>query len=139
MVRSKTAIARLLEQFKREQAFRDWFLFQRNLESVEVEQIDAALASAASSGGRDFEKLIPVAPWGKSPLDTLDREALYARWQAEERQWRGRTEYEIFFFEIHLHWPEDTCSRSCQERTADAENVVLNGDAEGSSNREAAK
>ena len=121
MASSKEKFRRQLKEIETELCFRRWLFFQRNIEAITYEQLRAA-KEAFESTRQPLADLVPEAPWGTSPIDQLNRETLYARWQQEERQFAGRSRQDLDFAKAHRHWPEEPCKDRCRERLASDEN-----------------
>jgi hypothetical protein len=99
-----TGLKKQVERLEREYRFRRWFHFQRLLEALTVEQLEAIAAR-----GRYPDPLPEPLPHGKSRLDSLNRNSLVKLWQEDERthaQFSCRKAEDKEFFCVHGHWPE---------------------------------
>jgi len=101
-----------IERLETEYRFRRWFHFQRFLEALTLEQLEAITARG------HYPEPLPELPRGASRLDGLDRKSLMKLWQENERwhaQFRSRSTEDKEFFCVHGHWPEQACEeRNCQ-------------------------
>ena len=84
-----THLKNRIERLETEYRFRRWFHFQRFLEALTLEQLEAITAR-----GHYPEPLPEPLPRGASRLDGLDRKSLMKLWQESERwhaHFRSRT------------------------------------------------
>jgi hypothetical protein len=100
-----------VERLEKEQRFQAWLGFQRFVEGLNQEQLNAIV---------DFDRypdpLPQPLPLGASELDKLDRKILLKMWEDDEREWASRSEQEKDFCLVHLHWPEQPCvDGDCQK------------------------
>jgi hypothetical protein len=104
-----------LERLEREQSFQAWLRFQRFLEGLTYEQLEAIAVDWR------FPELLPEPlPTGGSRLDGLARSALLKLWEDSERQTActmreiaSHTKDELRFYLHHGHWPEYICGMDC--------------------------
>ena len=95
-----------IENLEKEQRFREWFHFQRFIESCTEEQREMFIIHGYVLPSP------PPTPPGASRLDAMDRKTLHEMWQSYERrapQFDLRSEEDLEFFCIHGHWPEQQC------------------------------
>ena len=105
------SISSRLERLEREQRFQTWFVFERFLEGLTEEQLEAIAID-----WRFPEPLPQPLPPGASRLDGLNRNALLRLWEESELEtarlmdeMKGRSRDECKFHLDHEHWPERPC------------------------------
>jgi hypothetical protein len=112
------AIRNRIEVLERETRFQDWLRFQRYLEALSVEQLEAFVVLGFIPDPAPSE-----LPPGMSRLDSLPRKELTRLFNADERKrarFDRRSNEEKLFFIDHAHWPEVTCEQSdCQKAWMD--------------------
>lgn len=99
-----------LERLERETRFKDWLRFQRYIESLNDQQLEAFIVL-----GYCPEPAPPEPRKGMSSLDLLSQKELLKMFEADERR-RTRfahcSDQDKEFFITHNHWPEDSCDES---------------------------
>ena len=103
------SIQERLERLENERQFLDWLHFQRFLEGLSDEQLDAFVRHKCLP-----EPLPEPLPIGGSRLDRLDRNSLIRLWEENEREFGNRSQEELDFYCAHGHWPAQVCNgRNC--------------------------
>src|SRR5262245_35071757 len=86
-----------LEKLDRDRRFLDWFVVNRFLETLTLEELE----TFASGGG-----LPDPIPNRSSRLDTMDRKRLRKLWEEDELKLGGRSKEELEFYADNRVWPE---------------------------------
>ena len=94
---AKASIRDRLEKLDRDRRFLDWFVVNRFLATLTLEELE----TFASGGG--LPDPIPNRP---SRLDTMDRKSLRKLWEEDELRLRGRSKEELEFYADNRVWPE---------------------------------
>ncbi|MGA8030245.1 MAG: hypothetical protein WB992_24140 [Bryobacteraceae bacterium] len=94
---AKASIRDRMEKLDRDQRFLDWFVLQRFLATLTLEELE----TWASGGG-----LPNPVPNGPSSLDTMDRKSLSRLWEENELIFGGRSKEEHEFYADNGFWPE---------------------------------
>ena len=97
-----------VQNLEDELRFHRWVRFERWLESLTIEQLEAYSMSDGI-----LPDPFPDPPPGSTSLDKLDRTALIKLWEENQRWGAGRTSAELEFFAEHGHWPEQCHERDC--------------------------
>jgi len=98
---NKASIQERLKQLEDSQRFIDWFLGERFMESLTLEQLENLARDR-----RWPEPLPEPLPPGASQLDRLDRKSLIKLWEERERIFGHRSRDETAFFGENGYWPE---------------------------------
>jgi hypothetical protein len=96
-----TTLRSRIERLEKEQRFKDWFWYQRFLEGLAQEQLEAI-----ATEGRFPEPMPEPLSWGASKLDRLDRKSLLRLWEEDERVFSHRSRDELKLFAENGYWPE---------------------------------
>jgi hypothetical protein len=105
------SIQKRLARLENERRFLHWFHFERFLEGLSEEQLEAYARHR-----RLPEPLPEPLPIGASRLDRLDRKSLIRLWEENERKFGGRSQEELDFYCAHGHWPAQVCNeRNCHK------------------------
>ena len=94
---AKASIRDRLEKLDRDRRFLDWFVLNRFLATLTLEELE----TWASIGG--LPDPIPNRP---SSLDTIDRKSLRKLWEEDELRFQGRSKEEHEFYADNGVWPE---------------------------------
>jgi hypothetical protein len=95
------SIQERLDRLEDGRRFIAWFVFERLLDSLTLEQLETY-----ARNGRWPGPLPEPLPRGASRLDGLDRKSLIKRWKESERMFRHRSQDEIPFYGENRYWPE---------------------------------
>ena len=101
-----------LERLEREVRFRIWIRFQRMLEHLTVDELEAG---AFTGQWPDRPEPAP----GMSSLDKMDRANLIKLWKEDQQKLEGRNREQMLFFVVHGHWPEQGCGPTCKKSEGD--------------------
>jgi hypothetical protein len=101
-----TTLRTRIERLEKEQRFKDWFWYQRFLEGLAQEQLEAI-----ATEWRFPEPMPEPLSWGSSKLDRLDRKSLLRLWEEDERIFSHRSRNELKFYADNGYWPEQGRSR----------------------------
>jgi hypothetical protein len=96
------SIQERLERLENERRFLEWFHFERFLEGLTDEELEAY-----ASNGRLPEPLPEPLPKGASRLDRLDRKSLIKLWEEDERIFGHRSPNDQEFYSKNGCWPEE--------------------------------
>jgi hypothetical protein len=94
---AKTSIRDRLEKLDRDRRFLDWFVLNRFLVTLTLEELETFV----SGGG--YPDPIPNRP---SSLDTMDQKSLRKLWEEDELRFGGRSKEEHEFYADNGLWPE---------------------------------
>jgi hypothetical protein len=94
---AKASIRDRLEKLDRDRRFVDWFVVNRFLETLTLEELETFL----SGGG--YPDPMPNRP---SRLDTMDQKSLRKLWEEDELRFGRRSREESEFYADNGFWPE---------------------------------
>ena len=94
---AKTSIRDRLEKLDRDRRFLDWFVLQRFLVTLTMEELETW------TFGGSLPDPIPNRP---SSFDTMDRKSLSRLWEENELIFAGRSKEEHEFYAANGFWPE---------------------------------
>ena len=96
-----TTLKSRIERLEKEQRFQGWLWYERFLEGLTDEQLEAI-----ASHWRFPEPMPEALPWGSSRLDRLDRKSLLRLWEEDERHFGRRSRDELKSYADNGYWPE---------------------------------
>ena len=96
-----TTLKGRLKRLEKEQRFQDWLWYERFLEGLTEEQLEAV-----ATQWRFPEPTPEPLPWGSSKLDRLDRKSLLKLWEENERHFCNRSRDDLRFYAEKGYWPE---------------------------------
>jgi hypothetical protein len=96
-----TTLKGRLKRLEKEQRFQDWLWYERFLEGLTEEQLEAV-----ASHWRFPEPMPEPLPWGSSRLDRLDRKSLLRLWEEDDRHFCHRSHDDLRVYAEKGYWPE---------------------------------